>query len=300
MTTKLRRSHTPEASSGTFALACDGKVLHVHDAEEQASGPRPTPAPEGPVQVYWSRSPSPGNFGDILNPWLVAAISKRSARWVPAATSGVHLCIGSILGNTRPSTVVWGTGVMDAKTKVDPRADYRAVRGPLSREAVIGTGGKCPEVYGDPALLLPRFFRPATKKKFALGIFPHYVDSAQVRKWTLPSDVLVLNPLTDRPLDLIADICRCERIVSSSLHGLIVSIAYGIPALWVEFSGRLCGDGTKFRDFLLSIGQSPYQPMRLRGKSLDIPKLCNATRRMPVDIDLDSLLVACPFAEAKR
>jgi len=252
-----------------------------------------------PVKAYWSRSPRPGNFGDILNPTLIGKISGRPARWMPQRTPGVHFCIGSILGGTAPGTIVWGTGIMSAKTRIDPRADFRAVRGPLSRKAVMKAGGKCPDIYGDPALLLPLFFRPRVEKEFRLGVFPHYVDLRRVEAWKRIPNVLVMNPLSAKPLTVTNDICRCERVISSSLHGLIVANAYGIPALWVEFGGKLSGDGSKFRDFFLSVGETPYEPLQLRDGPVDFDAVARAIPPVELDIDLDKLLAACPFGKGR-
>lgn len=50
-------------------------------------------------------------------------------------------------------------------------------------------------------------------------------------------------------LEVLDQICSCEYIASSSLHGLIMSEAYDIPNLWIELSGKLMGGHFKFHDF---------------------------------------------------
>src|SRR5690606_2919216 len=55
-------------------------------------------------------------------------------------------------------------------------------------------------------------------------------------------------------LAVVDQIRACRVILSSSLHGLVVAHAYGIPAAWVQFSDKLSGDGSKFRDHAASIG----------------------------------------------
>ena len=45
-----------------------------------------------------------------------------------------------------------------------------AVRGPLSRNYLLENGVDCPDVYGDPALLFPKYYKPHIYKKYKLGI----------------------------------------------------------------------------------------------------------------------------------
>lgn len=60
----------------------------------------------------------------------------------------------------------------------------------------------------------------------------------------------------------INEICSCRFIYSSSLHGLIVSHAYGIPALWFEHT-RLTGDRFKFYDYFSSVCIPAYSPLTI-------------------------------------
>lgn len=62
---------------------------------------------------------------------------------------------------------------------------------------------------------------------------------------------------------VIEQIASCDYIASSSLHGLIVAEAYGIPNLWLEISGKLLGGHFKFHDFFLSLGKDRKSPFLL-------------------------------------
>jgi hypothetical protein len=199
-----------------------------------------------PLRVWWPTSPKPGNMGDVLTPVILRALG-FAVRY--ADVRSAHLiATGSIVRLARPGVAVWGSGAMFGSDRPTPNARYLAVRGPLTREVVMRAGGQCPEVYGDPALLLPRFHNGTMEKTHELGVVPHYRDRDHMSAGTI-----TINPLAANPLVVVDRIRSCRSIVSSSLHGIIVAHAYGIPAAWI-YSPRLNGDGTKFRDYAASVG----------------------------------------------
>jgi pyruvyltransferase len=251
-----------------------------------------------PVVYWWRKRP---NFGDALNPLLVQAVSRRypiHSKEVPRGYRGpVYAAIGSVLGGINiPNLVVWGSGFISdtAAFRLAP-AQVCAVRGPLSQERFSALGVRCPSVYGDPALLYPRLFPSSVTPVHDFGIIPHYADAH--------SDVV--QQLTREGaffIDVEADVHRCVRdirscrvIASSSLHGLIVALAFGIPAVWVEFSDRVIGSGFKFRDFYASINAPAPSAVPLTSPTA-IPELIGRAVATPIDLDLDRLLAACPFA----
>lgn len=191
--------------------------------------------------------PKPGNLGDVLTPVLLKKLGVNVRR-APRSKAQL-LGIGSIIRFARPGQMVWGSGAMRETDRPSPDARYLAVRGPLTREVVLKSGGECPEVYGDPALLLPSVYNPPVEKRHEIGVVPHYIDRGLVR-----TDLPMINPLRADPLEVVDEIRACHAILSSSLHGIIVAHAYGIPAAWVRFGDRLDGDDIKFRDYAASVG----------------------------------------------
>jgi pyruvyltransferase len=208
------------------------------------------------IRLFWPRRPHPGNFGDLLGPLIMQHYGYQ-VEHAKQDNAQVFHC-GSVAKLAGPGTVVLGSGVISSYNDVNPGAHWIWTRGPMTRARVLACGGQCPEIYGDPALLMPRIVRPSAKKHFDVGIVPHYVDHADVER-RYP-DHRVINVLNSMAARVVLAITECERIISSSLHGIIVAHAYGIPAAWVEFSDRLAGDGIKFRDYFASVGLPDARP----------------------------------------
>lgn len=205
------------------------------------------------LKVFWYRRPRPGNFGDILTPLILEHYGYEVEHVM--AEEADYVMVGSVAKIVLPRHTVLGSGVMTENPRLCSEARWRWVRGPLTRAAVIRNGGHCPEIYGDPAMLLPRIVAPATEKKHRVGLVPHYVDYESVRN-QFP-DTPVINLLNADPTEVIQEITACESIISSSLHGIIAAHAYGIPAAWVKFSDKLAGDDTKFHDHYQAMGLTP-------------------------------------------
>lgn len=213
---------------------------------------------------YWSErkfaSKEKENYGDLLSNYIVEKISGRPVKWIhPQKQSWYkwdkrnYLVIGSILHHATKDSIVWGSGIIDQKHKI-AKADFRAVRGPRTREYLLNLGYKCPEVFGDPALLLPRYLSPQKKKKWRIGFIPHYLDFKEVTEaYHYEEDITVIDMMTLDVEAVTKQITECQFTISSSLHGLIISHAYNIPSVWVEFSGKLFGNGIKFIDYFESV-----------------------------------------------
>jgi hypothetical protein len=65
--------------------------------------------------------------------------------------------------------------------------------------------------------------------------------------------VFVINLNNDNVEAVIDEILSCEKTISSSLHGLIISDTYNIPNKWVKFNDKIMGDDTKFYDYFQSV-----------------------------------------------
>ncbi len=248
------------------------------------------------IRALWWNGDVKNNFGDALTPYLIEKISgKKASLCNEFCLKDYYLVTGSILKYASRNSIVWGAGIINGNEKIKKPKKILAVRGPITRRRLLELGHRCPEVYGDPALLLPSFYNPRIEKGYEVGIIPHYVDYKKIRREVSSQDILIID-LLDSIENIIDKIISCKRTISSSLHGLIASHAYKIPSLWVKFSDELAGDGTKFRDYLLSVGIEPYDAKNLKAK---IPALNELKELIPneteLKIDLNRLIDLCPF-----
>ncbi len=209
-----------------------------------------------PIVAHWGRIGfARDNFGDKLNPVLISALARRpvfaAADLGKRAQGDVLFAIGSMLASAGPNATVWGTGFIAEADRASRPGLIAAVRGPMSRAKLLAAGILCPEVYGDPALLLPAFYPPRTGIRRGVGFIPHVreLDLPMVGEIALRPGVTVID-ITGSIEAVVDAVTSCELVLSSSLHGLICAHAYGVPARWVQLSGRPLGDGFKFRDYL--------------------------------------------------
>lgn len=257
------------------------------------------------LRLYWHRHPGGfGNFGDELSPWLIRRLSpgisikwtnpnlNASSAWRNAATLGMNvvrgeiplgllgdsaevqalarqpslLGIGSIIQRAQSNrTTVWGSGLLSRQDNIGA-GRFLAVRGHLTRRRLAEMGLHEPEVVGDPALLVPLVRRAKDKKRGnQVGILPHHMHFPQMAAST--TSTLPVVDLT-APIESVLDsISECTATLSTSLHGLIVSHAFGIPSLWIKTQESqaiaLAGDGVKFEDYFSSVDIECYPPISL-------------------------------------
>ncbi len=236
------------------------------------------------------------NWGDALNPVLVQLLSGCKTQHLEAFFHNRYLAIGSILQGANSRAQVWGSGFIDERSMViEPPLVIHAVRGPLSRSALLSAGIKCPEVYGDPAILLPRFLNPPVIQRYEIGIIPHYSDKGHpwVEQHRHDSQVLIID-IESSIGNFVKAVKSCKMILSSSLHGLICADSYAVPNVWIKLSDMLIGGDFKFRDYQLSIGAGEPHPFNVRMDS-SLKEVSSYAELHELKIDLRKLLLACPF-----
>jgi hypothetical protein len=251
--------------------------------------------PTHTINAFWCRIPSLPNFGDALTPWLIRRMTGRYPAFLyPEDEREKFFVTGSIIEYTRGACTVWGSGIMCREDPISPDAKLLAVRGPLTRARALACGAFCPEIYGDPALLLPRLYRPATRERSGAGLVAHFADKPRLAASLRLIGGLKLIDI-QAPVESVIDrVASCEFVASSSLHGIILSHAYGIPAVWVRFRPLPSGDDSKFYDYFLSVGQELQPPVSVSYDEIDLAALSRRIA-LPNYLDLEPLWKACPF-----
>lgn len=228
--------------------------------------------------IYWNEN---ANFGDQLSPYIISKLSGKTVNHKIAAISEKNLikfllryphklrtlkeyvlpfqksilAVGSILSYGNSLSKIWGSGFMN-ETDLFYGGSVCAVRGNLSAEKIMKMGGHSCGVCGDPALLLPILYTPNVVNEYKIGIIPHWKEYDYFYK-SYGSRYHIIDLRTTDVEFVIREILSCEKILSTSLHGIIVSHAYGIPALWIKHSS-INTDGFKFMDYFSSVNIEPY------------------------------------------
>ena len=199
----------------------------------------------------WAWSGGVSNFGDELGPVVLERLGHDVERVLTMEEADLIAC-GSLLEdaavNAKPGTVVWGSGLMFGESADLSHLDVRAVRGRLTARAC---GLTSDVVTADPGALVPALWtKPAVRRD--LGVVRHYVDE---EKYPWADATIDATAPVDEVIDFIGS---CQRVASSSLHGLIVAHAWHLPTLRLPHPGVAGGD-FKWADWLSGL----HDPLRL-------------------------------------
>ena len=254
----------------------------------------------------WDYKIKPYNWGDFVNVKLAELISTKTI--IPYKYSYKKETI-AMMGSILPwaidkNTIIWGSGTLSSQdplwNTIEKPLSVRAVRGPLTRQLLLSRGIDCPEVYGDPALLFPRFYSPNVEKRYKFGVILHVSTQANSAVYSklnaiLGGNMLIINLEQFSSWNsFIDDICSCNTILSSSLHGIIIADAYEIPNAWISLDENHPDNNFKFKDYYLSVGKDITQPLNFDTMTSEQIQDCVQHWRKP-NIDLDKLLSVCPF-----
>ena len=259
----------------------------------QAASPKElfVDSPRRVLRVAYADIP---NMGDQLNPLILKKCFGYGCKCVGVSSNRAEICcIGSHLGEmTRNEDVgapfVWGTGFIKDDVVVSSsalRLNLCAVRGALSKQKLESVFGHQLDIpMADPGLLASMLIDEPVEKRYKLGIIPHFREQADPRFRELAkisNNSLIIDVLSN-PIVVISQIASCEIIISSSLHGLVIADAFGVPNLQIKVTDNPLGGGFKFDDYYSSYGLPP-QVCDLNKES--IPDIDEIVRRYAVSHD---------------
>jgi pyruvyltransferase len=229
------------------------------------------------------------NFGDLLGPWIARRICENLGLGRPISDEQRLVTVGSIINvAAREGDVIWGSGIHGNFLPLEkplPSLDVRAVRGPLTAAVLRESGIEVPEVYGDPALLIPLLWSDdelGIRRRTRGTVFaPNYYDLPVAPPGSI-------NP-RGNVLKRIRLIASAERVIASSLHAIIIAESYGVPAVLVassreklfKYEDYYGGTGRGLpdiaSDWRTAMDMAPAQPL----ENWDSQPLLNA---FPVDL----------------
>lgn len=227
------------------------------------------------------------NFGDLLGPLVVRRILERQGIAERQGEESVRLLsIGSILRLAREGDIVWGSGANGKSLDVDhdySQLDVRAVRGPLTKAFLEAKGITVPTVFGDPGLLVSHLWTReeigATAKPEGTTVVPNLHDYE-----AMGDRSKVVNPRAN-VWDIVRRIACSKLVVGSSLHGIVIAEAFGVPA-------RLVASRTepafKYEDYYRGTGRSEFE------MAVDVPTAERMGGEPALDWNPSALLGAFP------
>ena len=244
--------------------------------------------------IWWSTKKNLGDYlSKLIFDWMLDKnnldnIKHNSA---PQMLMGVGSVI--LLGVT--DATVWGSGILSVeqipnifKKAKFRKLDVRAVRGPFTRHTLISAGYDCPEIYGDPAILMPYIYNPEdSNKKYEVSIIEHFSKSNQIKN----ENFHYINIETYDYKYFIDEICSSQKVISSSLHGIILAETYGVPAVFL--SDGMEDQLFKFWDWYLSTGRTNIKVAKtleeaLQMEPMPLPQLDqmrnNLIKSFPLDL----------------
>lgn len=247
------------------------------------------------------------NFGDLLNKELVRHISGKEPIIINNSFTNpdketIYMAIGSVLGWVDNYTEVWGSGFIsntETITNIPKPKKIHAVRGPNTRKELLKRGYDCPKIYGDPALLMKRFYNPQIEKKYNLSIILHYIDKPLKDILKKQFKGVHFIDIQQNIYSFIDEVLASEKIASSALHGLICADTYNIPNVWIKVSDKVLGKGFKFLDHFSSVNRKDQIPLIVT-KQTNLNHIMGKFQNYNFpEIDLNPLWASCPFRKDK-
>jgi hypothetical protein len=212
-----------------------------------------------PLKLHWWKADP--NFGDAINPLIVAHVSGRVVEHCGARKADLF-AIGSMVQVVKrtqkeprlkgPKLCVWGTGLLNPVFGHDflDNVEVALLRGPITAALLKLEHTR----FGDAGLLINQALPFDGARTDRIGIVPHYTlmeDPALLEFVASDPAYLLIDPRDDAA-QVCLQIASCANVFASSLHGLIMADSYGVPNTWITPKGQ---SWLKYLDYAASIGR---------------------------------------------
>ncbi len=237
---------------------------------------------QNPIGVFYFNSVS--NFGDLLNIDIMDKLSGFSINRAEARKADIVM-VGSLLQDVvcpkmrllkrisrylRWPVIVYGSGFIHDTANAEPvrKLDVRAVRGKLSLVKLQSL--KHVKIHKDLAIADPGLLAPLLtdvsniKKKYDLGIIPHYVDKESPLLEKIKVKNAIVLDIMQPPHIFLSQLAQCKTVISSAMHGLIAADALGIPNVRMTLSDKITGGDYKYNDYYSAFGIKEHTIINLR------------------------------------
>lgn len=240
-----------------------------------------------------------GNLGDISGYYIIENIIKNllltsEIELIPINQKSPQInlknitvisIIGSILNHTiyfkeNKNSFFLGCGSIngDKINNENYNTNILGVRGELTKNSILNN--KDIEVTSDFGLLLSEIYPINEKPTEKIGYIIHSVDREYFfNEYPHLKDNLVDN--YKEPGFFIKELSKYDKIVSSSLHGIIFSHSYGKSVIPVKLGDKINGQDFKFKDYYSSIGLGELKRIPLETKIEDFEVLFNSKYEIP-------------------
>lgn len=206
--------------------------------------------------MFWWHAGEGANFGDDLAHVIVERILGYPIHYRDLNSQAkILLSTGSVLHFARDGDVIWGSGFRENPLLENRfhQLDVRAVRGPQTRNFLLEMGIDCPEIFGDPAILMGLLF-PEFQREEPIYDYIIIPNIGEVKCFAAYKNVVLP---TSPWQEIVKKMLKSRLVISSSLHGIIVAESLGIPArllkmTWLE-------PLLKYQDYYESTGRPHFQ-----------------------------------------
>lgn len=222
------------------------------------------------------------NFGDFMTPWLANHFTNRpvlNVRNLPSS-EGAILGVGSIvqgLDINHKKAKVWGSGIISANNHLavanklkKAQLDYvYACRGELTKKFFSNYNFELSGILGDPGLLFGNLYNPKKTNSYKYAIIPHYIHYQFFKDLNIENCVVV--NVRDELTRVLDQIASAEKVISTSMHGLIIAQTYNIPwlHLYINDGRLLVGEEFKFEDFFSILERENVAQCKIKQSEID-------------------------------